>query len=71
MEVLFLHPYQLGGGPTDMLSLKHCSGPVDPKFKFFFSPPVKGAQSQMSLGQKPKYKVFFLWKPPLTVEVGV
>ena len=54
MEVLFLHPYQLGGGPKDMLSLKHCSGPIDPKFQIFFfhmlrGPKIRGG-GQMSLG---------------------
>ena len=54
-----------------MLSLKHCSGPVDPKFEIILLP-VKGAQNQRgeggqtSSGQKPKYKVFVFLKPPLS-----
>jgi hypothetical protein len=45
MEVLFLRPYQLGVVPKrgyDMLILKHCSGPVDPKFKIFLVHLLRG-----------------------------
>ena len=53
-----------------MLSLKHCSGPVDPKFKIFLvhllrGPKIREGGGQTSLGQKPKYKFLFFLKPPL------
>ena len=48
-----------------MLSLKHRSDPVDPKLEIHFFSPVKGAQNQMSLGQKPKYIFIYFLKPPL------
>ena len=48
-----------------MLSLKHCSGPVDPKLKIFFfhllrGPKIRGGGGggQMSLGQKPEVYIF-------------
>ena len=54
-----------------MLSLKHCSGPVDPKFKIFFSSPVKGAQNQRGgrvrrvWDKSPNISFSFFLKPPL------
>ena len=49
-----------------MLGLKHCSCPVDSKFKIFFFPPVKGGPKsewggQMSLGQKPIYTIYIVF----------
>ena len=55
-----------------MLSLKHCSGPVDPKFKIFCFHLLRGPKNrgggQTSLGQKPKYKFFFS-KTPLSMAI--
>ena len=70
MEVFFLHPYQLGGvlkTGKDMLSLKHCSGPVDPTFKIHIihmlsGPKIRG-RGQTSLSQKSKYIYIILFKP--------
>ena len=68
MEVLFLEPYQLGGGPKEGLRhdemIKHCSCPIDPKFKIYFFSPVKGAQNQ-NLGQKPYIRVSGFLSIPL------
>jgi hypothetical protein len=59
-----------------MLSLKHCSGPVDPTFEIicfhlFRGPKIRGGGGgQMSLGEKPKYKFLFFLKSPLTRRVS-